>query len=398
MRIFHYLRSVHKEDGGIVRAVVDHSTIMLDNLNEVTFVTFRPRDLPDDWQALNSALFKQLVIRRIMFSEVMGVILQFYRIYKEMKRADIVYLHELWNLENIILSYLARWAGKPYIVPVYGMLDSWATKQKSLKKKLFHRILGRIFLENARFLQCVSKTEFEQAKNWAPKASWTILPYLVKIKIADSAKFGVTVSKHQDSKDQQSRTRFLFISRLHPKKGLELLLQAAGQLKVMGYPFDIIIAGSGESEYVQKLKSIVVETNIVERCQFVGIKFGREKEDLFDDVDALVLPTHSDNFGLILVEAMGFGLPVITTRNVGIWEALSKGGAIIIDGTIEKLTLAMAEFIELTVEQRQMIGMSSIVWAKQVTEVQRLYQSYLDMHKVALRPKTSPEILTTKIL
>lgn len=395
MKILHYLRSVKREDGGVVKAVLDHCGMLADASHQVILASVHPVDIPEGWRAQNKTfpevvdLSRQLIWglsftrrgRRLMEDRIM--------------EADIIYLHELWRPENIQLARIARKLKKPYLVPIYGMLDDWAMKKKGLKKRTYHILLGKAFLEGARFLQCVNDEEKFQAKSWAPKGKWAIMPYLVDMSeclghARDESYFDLAV-------DRDYEFTFLFLSRFHPKKGLELLIDAASVLKRRGHYFKILLVGTGNDKYVGKLHDRVKQAGLEKIINFIGARFGSEKVTLYRTVDAFVLPTHSDNFGLVLIEAMACGLPVITTKKVGIWREIQTAGAMLIDVDVGQLAKAMEEIMEIPKSRRLSLASEAREWVGRNFDAARLLSIYEDMHREALEPQYDDQIINYSI-
>jgi glycosyltransferase involved in cell wall biosynthesis len=108
----------------------------------------------------------------------------------------------------------------------------------------------------------------------------------------------------------------LFMSRIHPKKGLEYLIEALGKLKE--YNFSLVIAGSGELDYVQQLQDLLVTQGISDRTYLVGFVKGETKNLYLQGADLFTLTSHSENFGVAAIEALAAGTPVLITDGVAI--------------------------------------------------------------------------------
>lgn len=111
----------------------------------------------------------------------------------------------------------------------------------------------------------------------------------------------------------------LFMSRLHPKKGLDMLLEAMTGVE----GFDLVIAGDGDPSYIEELKHLAQSLHLSERCRFVGPVYGSDKWDLIRSAEGVVLPSHSENFGLIVAEALASGVPVLTTQGTP-WKEIQE--------------------------------------------------------------------------
>jgi len=123
----------------------------------------------------------------------------------------------------------------------------------------------------------------------------------------------------------------LFLSRLHPKKGVEHLIRAAGILRDQNVTCRTLIAGTGDEAYVETLKKLIVDLKLTDRVDLLGLVKGDLKLSLYQAADLFVLPTEQENFGLVLIESLACGTPVVTTRGVDIWEELQQAGAMIVE-------------------------------------------------------------------
>lgn len=390
MKVLHYVRKFRKEDGGIVRAVRDHITLSTIAGDFATLATVDWEDAPETWTRSDNEKVSTLKIKPVMRNRLLGFCLSLFRLSAKIRSSDIVYLHEIWRPENIALALICRWWRVPYIVPIYGMLSHWATDQKEIKKKLFHRLVGKAFLENARFIQCVNHQELDQAKPWAPLGCWVVLPYLVDPTLDVGNSNGI---RELRSKQRSPRVfRFLFLSRLHPKKGVDQLLGAVAILATRGVKFELVVAGTGTPHYTAQLKDRAASLGVAQYIQWTGSTFGDAKVAAFRDADCFVLPTLSDNFGIVLLEAMASGLPVITTNKVDIWSGLLEGGASICEVTAEELAAAMNKMVARSAKELLEISERGAQWVSQAMCAENLVASYQQLHLVSRTPRKTGEI------
>lgn len=384
MKILHYLRYVVKERGGVVRAVLDHSEIMARDNNIVTLITTVRKDIPKEWIDNNESSPRVVCLKDgIRYN---CFIKQYYirAIEKAISDVDIVYLHEIWRPEVQQLARMCRRLSKPYILPIYGNLTTWATRHKRVRKKIFFLLWGRTLLNRASALQCVNYVEKNQASRWAPNGNWVIAPYILDMTTYLEAPLS------SSSMITESKTSmFLYLSRLNKKKGIELLIDAGHKLKKRGMSFKIIFAGSGNHKYEQQLRHKVNRLKLEDCMEFVGIKFGQEKHALYRDANALVLPTLDDNFGVVLIEAMGCGLPVITTNKVGIGESIEAAGAYIVDTNSTEIADVMERIIDKSDPTYEGRRVRSRDWVAKNFSKQTLLKIYEELHSDILQHVTN---------
>ena len=158
-------------------------------------------------------------------------------------------------------------------------------------------------------------------------------------------------------KDSWRRNKnILFLSRIHVKKGIEFLLEAASSLKSQLEGYTITIAGEGEPTYVSSLKLKTIELGIEKMVTFCGGVYGEKKWELYRKADVFILPTYSENFGIVVAESLASGTPVITTKGTP-WEELNlyKCGWWIEVGS-ETTKEALIKFLALSEDQLKEMG------------------------------------------
>ena len=147
------------------------------------------------------------------------------------------------------------------------------------------------------------------------------------------------------------KKQVVFLSRIVPKKGIEILLESWKQLIPLFPNWNLVIVGNGEKEYIDKLNVIIKEYNISNSVEILPPAFGVEKYNLYVESSLFVLPTHSENFGMVIAEALSCGLPVITTKGTPWQELVSSKAGWWIELSPNNLTEALKEAFEKTNEE-----------------------------------------------
>lgn len=259
--------------------------------------------------------------------------------------SDVVHLHGPWELENIRLAGALAQRHRPFVLSLHGMLDEWSLRQKRLKKAVFLNTIGRRLFRNVSLVHLTAQAELEQAQKAVPAIAGkaTIIPCLV-----DLRPFECMPSKDLaiSSLRLDQRPIVLFLSRVHPKKGLEILIDACGQLLRKGKDFQLIVAGPGQPDYVQRLTLRAQEQGLAEHIRFVGPITGDLKLSLYAAARVFALPTYQENFGLVLVESLLSETPVITTKNTDIWQELKAAGATLVCNDANAFAASIEKFID----------------------------------------------------
>ena len=261
---------------------------------------------------------------------------------QHIKEYDLVHTHYLFSYAPTCAAMLARWQNIPYIATPYGMLTPWALNHKRLKKQVYSPI-ERHNLNQAVAIHCATIEESRDVRNFGVQAPTFVVPY------------GVHLPAYQFQCQQRIRQLYnigsetpivLFLSRLHPKKRPDLLLQALSRLAALNHNFHLILAGSGESDYLSYLINLVASLGLAERTTMPGFVTGVEKDLLLQGCDLFVLPSFSENFGIAVAEAMAAGVPVIVTPGVQIAPDIAQAKAgLVVEGELDALVRAVQELL-----------------------------------------------------
>ena len=228
---------------------------------------------------------------------------------------DLVHITGVFTFPVIIAAILARRAGTPYIVRPAGTLDSYPLTKKAWRKKFFYRLVLKRLLENAAIIHATSTAEQNQIKLLDARFMSAVIPLAVTLPDFNRI--------HTDS----DQVKLLFLSRIHPKKGLPVLLRALAILNNQNKKYSLVIAGTGTQEYMDELRYITKELGIVSLVSYTGFVDGKDKDYLLRNSDVFVLPSYQENFGIAVVEAMAVGLPVVVSDQVAISANILKVGA-----------------------------------------------------------------------
>lgn len=358
MNVVFYHPRLRLADGGVVRAIIDWCTILASRGHRVVVITCDTDDLPPAWtsgEPLNPTV--RLIARPGRFGVLpKGAVAQ---IRQTIADADVVHLHEIWLPSNLQLRRACLDAGAPYVVSLHGMLDDWSMAQRRLKKVTYLRLFGRRLLNDAAAIHCTAEAEKQQASRWHVNGFTAVLPYVVDLSpyhTLPGPERAVTELKLSDG-----GPRLLFLSRLHPKKGVETLLRAIALVAESHPRVRAWIAGPGDEAYLSTLQTLVQSLKIEPNVAFLGMVSGSLKYSLYQAADLFVLPTSQENFGLVLIEALACGTPVVTTRGVDIWQELQAAGAAIVEPRPEALADSIRAMVA-SQDDRRLLGQRGHKW------------------------------------
>ena len=234
-------------------------------------------------------------------------------LWQHITEYDLVHVHAIFSYASTIAMAIARIKNVPYITRPLGQLCEWSLQQSKLRKQIYLNVIERSNLLHSKSLHFTAeqeKIEFNQLGLNIPNF---ILPHGVYVPtpISDAK---TQVRKILHILDQ--RPIVLFMSRIHPKKGLEYLISALSKLKE--YNFVLVIAGSGDPDYINQIKDLLETHDICDRAHMIGFVKGETKNLYLQGADIFALTSHSENFGIAAIEALAAGTPVLITDGVAI--------------------------------------------------------------------------------
>lgn len=282
--------------------------------------------------------------------------------------------HGIWLPTNHAVATCARRLGLPRVVSPRGMLDPWALRWRGTRKKLAWALYQRRDLRSADLLHATSSTEAEGFRAQGLRAPIVVVPN------------GVRVPEEVGGPpegDAEPRV-LLFLSRVHPKKGLLHLVEAWAQLEAPGW--ELWIAGPDEEGHEAEVRSALERASraTTSTVHFLGPVTDAKRDELLARCDAFVLPTLSENFGQVVAEALAAGRPVLTTKAAP-WAGLEDYGAgwWVKTGT-EPLREALSELVASSREQLLSMGAAGRAWiARELaweTVAERMVAAYAWLH------------------
>jgi glycosyltransferase involved in cell wall biosynthesis len=385
LRCVHYLPRIRLEAGGVTRAVLDCCAVLASLGHAVTLATSDASDVPREWC---DAPPRPGVPRVALAPEPRG---PFQRLPRSataalddvLRGADILHLHEPWTGSNPQWAAAARRAGVPYLLSAHGMLDDWSMAQKRLKKQVYLALAGRRLLAGAARVHCTARAELDQARRWLPRDNGVVLPAVVALSEYATLP-GPELARARFPASRAVGWKLLFLSRVHPKKGVDVLIRATAELRRRGRPCTALVAGPGDSAYVRSLEQLARDEGVADSVHFLGMTRGAEKVSLYQAADALVLPTSQENFGLVLVEALACGTPVVTTRGVDIWRELQEAGAEIAERTPAAIATAVESILARPDAQAR--GERGRRWVFDRLDPARVGAEYASLYEAISRP------------
>ena len=222
---------------------------------------------------------------------------------------DVIHVHSLWTMPGLYASHATRNTFCKLVISPHGTLAEWSLKWHRARKQLAWIFYQRSVLETADCIHATSESEWRDIRKTGVKVPVAVIP------------LGVDIPKCQIFQKISASRQVLYMSRIHPEKGVDVLLHAWKQLESKTHDWTLRIAGpEADDEYSAAMIEMSHDLGL-NNVSFLGPLFGAEKISAYQEADVFVLPSHSENFGLVIAESLANGTPVITTKGTP-WEGL----------------------------------------------------------------------------
>jgi len=269
----------------------------------------------------------------------------------EVRAADGIHIHGLWEASTAMASRTARSLGKPYIVSAHGMLEPWALHQKRLKKALYAQFIEHKVISGAACLHALTHAEARQYRAFGAKVPIAVIPNAVDVPGSISPElFFLRFPK------LRNRRIVLFLGRLHPKKGLDLLAGSWEKIAGRHPEAHLVIAGPDCEGTKDRLGLALQTAGLESSVTFAGMLGQELKWSALAAAEIFTLPSYSEGLSMGALEAMGAGLPVVVTRNCNMPEVSDHDAGWEIDANEASLTAALGEALDQSPEKNRVMG------------------------------------------
>lgn len=329
MKILQIISSLNPEGGGPVEGLIQQGKVMVRHGHDVQTLSLDVPGAPADERLRSSAVY-QLGPGYLGY----GFTPRLEPWLREHgAEFDVIIVHGMWQYHGYCVAKVARQLGLRYVVFLHGMLDPWFARRyplKHLKKWLYWPWAEYRVLRDANLVLFTTAEELRLARQsfWLYKVRERLVGY--GIKSPDVAPALARAAFLEQFPALAGKRNLLYLSRIHAKKGCDLLINAFAKAAVGDPDLHLIMAGPGEASLVNALKNQASHLGVAHRVTFTGMITGALKWGAYDVAEAFVLASHQENFGIVVAEALAWGVPVLTTYQVNTWREIQEAGAGII--------------------------------------------------------------------
>lgn len=334
MKVLHFIPSIDRASGGTT-AYMQLLATELGKRVELHVATRKSENMVE---------MKNCMVHCVGGTLLGGMKSEWARLLREI-RPDVVHVNCCWMPECSLVQKWSQELSYKVVLTPHGMLEPWI-----IRRHYWTRKLPALLLYQKR---AVKMADYIHSTAESERKNLLRLGYNKKIEVIAN---GIEVDDIEMKPTWTRNKEILFLSRVHVKKGINYLIEAVASMKddLMGYKVNI--AGEGDENYIDELRQMAERLGVADIFCFLGGVYGNEKWKLFRRADLFVLPTHSENFGIVVAEALACGTPVITTQGTP-WQELEQyhcGWWTEIGTT--PTTTALKQFARLTEAELQQMG------------------------------------------
>lgn len=266
-------------------------------------------------------------------------------LWRHARRYDLFHIHTVFAYPTLAASRIARHAGVPYILSPHGMLEPWCLAYKGWKKRPYMKAIERSTLAGAAALHALAPEEQRNIKALSLDTPTFVIPNGVH---ADEfAGLPPRAAFEAEFPAVSGRKVLLFMGRVDPKKGLDLLVKSLAQLtrRGTGEKICLVIAGPDLIGYRSELEGLIRDEAVGDSVVFTGMLDGELKRAALSAADVFALPSHSEGFSVAVLEAMAAGRPVVISEGCNFPQVSAAGAGKVIKTDVAPLTAALAELL-----------------------------------------------------
>ena len=268
------------------------------------------------------------------------------------KELDVLHQHGLWMYYSVAATGWSKREG-PRVISPHGMLDPWALKNSWAKKRISQIAFERRNLAGAACLHALCDAERDAIRACGIEVPIAVIPNGVDLSEAE----GPFLEPNWNERIPKGAKVLLYLGRIHPKKGLDTLLEALSRLQSSDAErWHLVVAGWGQEGYEAKLGSRATALELDHRVHFVGPQFGADKKASFARADAFILPSFSEGLPMAVLEAWSFGLPVLMTEACNLPEGFAAGAAFEITTDPAKMASVLDQVLAMSEDDLAQAG------------------------------------------
>ncbi|MBC2710766.1 MAG: glycosyltransferase [Desulfosarcina sp.] len=376
--------SSHGLSRALARAGVTVDVITSDSTKgaRIPFSAFTESEAPN----LRIHPFKYLASEKSCFSFNAIRVLR-----KHVPQSDLIHVNGIFAHPVSLGAWVARRQRKPHLIAIRNGLDPWMFKIRRVKKMIGFKLFVQNDLEGANCIHATAEQEINACRTFGLEGPFTIIPNGINPHSFENLPAPEVAEERWPS--LQRKTVVLFLSRLSPQKGLDLLIPGWDDIKQKYPEAFLVIAGPDYMGFSNEVRQLARRSAYPESILFTGSVWGEHKLALYSRADIFVLPSYSENFGNVIAEALVCGTPVVTTQATP-WKDIEKtncGRWIPVDK--QSIIEALGEMISMSDSDRRRMGqrgrkliLDNFTWDIAARKMITVYRAIIDGDRIPLHP------------
>lgn len=380
MRLLHIISSTNPKGGGPIEGIRQRKDALKGLGIDVEVVSC---DFPDaPWLASSRLSIHPLGPARLRYG-YSPLLLPWLR--RNASRFDAVIVHGIWQYHSFATWRALARTKTPYFVFTHGMLDPWFKHTyplKHLKKWLYWLWAEYRVLRDARavIFTCEEERLLARQSFWLYKVKEAVTSYGTATPPQDAISLAQIFL--ESFPECRGKRLVLYLSRIHEKKGCDLLIDAFARVCERDPRLHLVMAGPDQTGWVAKLQAQATRLGIAERISWVGMLQGDLKWGVFHAAEVFCLPSHQENFGIVVAEALACGKPVLISNKVNIWREIEVDQAgFVDDDTLDGTVRNLERWLALGQDEYQAMSERARVCFSQRFHIQRAAERLVEIIK-----------------
>ncbi|MCC0176425.1 glycosyltransferase [Waterburya agarophytonicola K14] len=310
-------------------------------------------------------------------------------LFNNVSNYDLVHTHTLFSPLISIAHSICQLAKIPYIITPHGMLEPWALSYKARKKRIYYNLWEKPALQKASAIHTLVNSESNNIKSLGIRSTTAILPNGIhREDFREKTDPNIFYQQYPPTKH---KTLILFLGRIDPKKGLDLLAAAFGKIHHQFPNTHLVVAGPDNINYLPKVKDFFSQEKCLEAVTFTGMLTGEIKKSVLSAASLYVASSYSEGFSMSVLEAMASGLPCVITTECNFPEANTAQAAKVVEVNDKEIATALTDCLNHPQQARGMgdraraFILQNYTWDIVAEKLIRVYQDI-----------STPQIISTK--
>lgn len=314
-------------------------------------------------------------------------------LFQHVAEYDLVHTNAIFSYPVLPAYWACQWHQVPYFVTPHGMLEPWALSYKARKKHFYYSLFEKPALERANAIQMLASSEAERVKALNLKAPTVIVPN--GIHRQDFEPLPSPDLFYQKFSHTRNKTLIIFLGRIDPKKGLDLLASAFAKVNARFPQTHLIVAGPDNIGFLPTAQSYFAEAGCLEAVTFTGMLTGSLKYSALAAASLYVAPSYSEGFSVSVLEGMASGLPCVITTGCNFPEAAAAQAAHVVDIDADEIALALIQCLSNPQQAEEMgqcarkLIFEHYTWERIAAKMIEVYTAILKNDRLPLFPETA---------